>query len=549
MTVIAVQSFKGAVPRMSPLLLPAENAESCKNCVLDSGRLEAMFGLSPAIRSFDGPKGTIYKLGQSWLAWSRASNVNVARDPVNSNRIFYTGDGAVAKWAWGLAPGTTSPAQVQRMGVLPPTSKLSLLEFDPAEPEEDAAIARSTAYVFTIVTSDGLESAPSWPSPVIDVYAGQAVRVSGFSSPDQGGASVSGYRLYRVNTGTSGGAEYQLVPYDPDNPEGDNIIPFGSTSFLDRASDDQLLEAIETEDYDPPVEGLGGLVEAFEGIFTGFKGNDVRFSIPFHAHAWPDEYMYSLDSPVRALGYWDGNLVAATDAHPYILTGSDPSVMSSYKLPYPQPCVSAKSLVNLEAGVVYSSPDGLFLVSGSGGQVLTRNIFSKAQWGAYAERLLGTFYDRKYYGFIDGGGEGFVFDFDRNDVIGVDWDNLGIYALHYVPEEDVLYASTSAGAAYSLRSVHGGTKMTYSWKSKRFFIDSPQCMTAAKVVSPDHGDGTLTFKLFADGVQVVNTSVASNEAFRLPVHSRCRTWQFVLEGTRTVDMVKIGTSVGEIENG
>lgn len=122
---IAVQAFRGEVPRLTPRELPENAAQAAVNCRLLTGDLEAWrhFLLERTL-VHGAPVRTIYRLGTNWLSWTQ--EVEVARGPIPGDatrRIYITGLD-VPRWS-NLALATTGaepfPVATRPIGVPSPT--------------------------------------------------------------------------------------------------------------------------------------------------------------------------------------------------------------------------------------------------------------------------------------------------------------------------------------------------------------------------------------------------------------------------------------------
>lgn len=410
--------------------------------------------------------------------------------------------------------------------------------------QEDAAVADSVSYVYTRVVkwADGSEeeSAPSDPTAVTDVYDGQGAELTGFVAGSYN--DVTHFRIYRLASGTSG-AEYQYL---------DEIIA-SETSYTDDVYDGVDYEThalqnvgadiLETEDWLPPPDALEGLTQFSNGILVGFVGNKLYVCEPWVGYAWPTAYSLTFDYDIVALGVFNESIMVLTEAFPYVVTGLDPESMSQTILPYEQACVSKAGVAVTNIGVVYPTPDGLFLLNGSSGKMLTKDVFTKDQWAALGpENLISFFYDDQYYGFFRGTGTGFLFNFKENPyIVDISIGGGSITGGFLDPEDDTLYLVNGA----SLKS--WGTSasyLTYTWKSAIVRPGEAANYACAAVVA----DGSVDFQLYADGTEKLSPAktVTSEEMFRLPSGYRAREWEFSLTGTEDVDSVAIGQHSGEL---
>lgn len=135
---IAVDSYRGEAPRLTPRALPPNGAQQAINARLQSGDLEAwrQFALEQALEN-TGPVRSIYKHGALWRAWD--ADVDVARGAIagdTSLRIFLTGPDFYDRPRWtnmALAgAGNGPPAETRPLGVpAPESAPVVAAEIDP----------------------------------------------------------------------------------------------------------------------------------------------------------------------------------------------------------------------------------------------------------------------------------------------------------------------------------------------------------------------------------------------------------------------------------
>jgi hypothetical protein len=608
--VIRISNFEGTIPKTSPKLLAENQAQIAENCELERGMIQPLrdlefefnvggqdvidSGSDKVTASGDqviiaGAK-TIYKLVDKWLNW-KGEDVDVVKSfiPDVTPRIYFTGDGVPKQTNYDMAtegPSYTWPTTSYRLGVPAPIVPLKVVR----EGEGNGIVQESISYVWTYVTGWGEESAPSPPSDVVDLQEDEYIHLSGFANPPADMVNATHIRVYRLNTGTSL-AEYQLVPYPPDNiPEYeantayslDDRVTYGSKTykciqaftpppehapnegdyweedlddcliedaiangFDDKREDDELLEAIATEDWEPPPEELAGLHLFVNNILAGFKGSEVYLSVPGYPYAWPDGYALQARHDIVGVGHFGETLVAVTDGVPYYATGTDPSSMTLMDLPYERPCVGgAKSVVSTEGGVIYPSDDGLFMVSREGGTLLTRELFTKEQWQAKSlANLMSAFYDDKYFAFFSGASTGFILNMQKMRII--DFSISGKTFYDVITVGDYLYVliedpDTGSYDVYTWEEA--ATELTYTWKSKVFHLFSPFNFNAGRIVADDEVD----FRLYVDGVLKWSKNIQSDEIFRMPGGYTGKDIELEVVGTSDIDLMAIATSIDEL---
>jgi len=201
-----------------------------------------------------------------------------------------------------------------------------------------------------------------------------------------------------VGSGGAGGTLYHDVSENPGTSTprywGD-----GSYDFIDDFNVASLLNALATDDYDPPPAGLRGLIEYNNNILVGFAGNELYFSEPGQYHAWPRVYKKEIPYNIVGLAVFSGYLLVATESYPYLVAGSDPVVLSLTRVDARYPCLNKRSIANMGFGVMYATHDGLALYSTTTGpQLATRLLYNSDTWNADLDptTLIGTAYKDTY---------------------------------------------------------------------------------------------------------------------------------------------------------
>jgi hypothetical protein len=533
---------------------------------------------------------TIYLLLDKWLAWTTDVDVVTGFTTLSgSGRIYYTGDGPPKQTTYALVHhGPATPVNYFPIGVVGPTDPptVSISGAGSGDP-----IVRD--YVYTFYTYMDEESVPSPPSALISVETGQSVIISDL--PVTFGTDIREIRLYRTINGV-----YTYV----------NTLPMPVTGpYTDSATDIDLAgnEPLQSQHYYPPPQDIQGLIGLSCGSLAAFHGNKVVFSEPYQPGAWPPEYEKVFDYPVVALGTYGQTCVVATTGYTYLVSGNDPRSFGVSRVPDPYPCVSKKSMVSSDNGVIYSSTDGLIFVGtpsyytqGTGTHVLTRNTMTHDEWQKYnPKHINGVIFDGRYYGFYPYSdvdpetyrGAGFIFDssmrmvtgvvkeseFDKDDVlVDLDFYATATFANPQVPLHLILNANvvnniypppipTDPPVPVDNRLYQwegSGYSHPYIWRSKQFSFPYLVTFSAAKIIFEDEEPGapveeddddpiTLIFRLLdgANGGVVYERVVNSTRPFRLP-SLRARTeWMVEVEGVHWVQMIKLSSSYADLQEG
>lgn len=478
---VSIREFEGIRPIRAVHRLAYNEAQISENTKIYGGELRPFYheALEHTLIG-DGLIRTIYHyLSQHWLEWS--ATVDVALGPVPNDtefRYYYTGDGIPKKsneteTTNGVGP---LPQNFFPIAVCTPKYAPSL-----ANGGGGSGDNRETAYAWTNVTTWGEESLPSPESNLLTSQNGDSITVSGMTNVWQAGTAYTledtivpstpnGYMYKCVQAGTSGGVE-PTWGTTLDGNTNDNTVIWRAyvnnlstkriyriiaseqtavylfvaeiaatlTSYVDSLLDAQLGEQLPTGYgtiplWNPPPDGLTNIVTMPNGILAASFGKDIYFSEPYQPHAWPFDYVISLESTVVALGVMENNLVAATEGHPYIITGTTPATMTPVKMPDNLPCRSKRGLYAFWRGVLYPSNDGLVLVSEGRADVISKQHYTKEEWQTLApDTMTGVYQDGRYFGFYDLGifeGNAVVFDLERQDLFTIDLgdDPITLYA-------------------------------------------------------------------------------------------------------------------------
>jgi hypothetical protein len=153
--------------------------------------------------------------------------------------------------------------------------------------------------------------------------------------------------------------------------------------FVDTLPDNlvSLNNELVSTNWFPPPTNLQGMVALPNGVFAGWKNNEVWFCQPYQPHAWPPGFVITTDFPVVGLGVMNGALAVLTNTVPYVILGSQPSNMAALKCDKPHPCLSRGSILSGDAAVTYMSPNGLIQVTASGQCINTTDLwFTRERW-------------------------------------------------------------------------------------------------------------------------------------------------------------------------
>jgi hypothetical protein len=389
----------------------------------------------------------------------------------------------------------------------------------------EAVVAR--AYAYTFVSIFGEEGAPSEPSVVTNVNPSQTAIIGDLDVSVSGNRKIASKRLYRVNPGNTGEA-YQFVAE----------LDAGDQGFRDTVLDADLGEIMVTTDYFPPPEDLKGLAAHPNGFMVGFDGRDIYFSEPDQPHAWPTAYVQSVDWDIVALGIAGNSVVVMTNGFPYYATGTHPEQVVLTRVPSNQPCVSKKSVADIGYAVLYASNDGLVMVRDGVANLVTRTSHLRDEWKLLSpEDMIGEVHDQIYYGFSADNAIAIDFDEGRSAITSFSATPEALFA---DLEEDVLYFVDDD----TIKQWRGGDdNETLTWRSGQFTSGRDSTMGVGRVVASSY---PATLKIYRDGSEVADISVADNSAFRLPALERGRYWQAEVTVNADVQEILLSTSMRDL---
>ena len=541
---IRIKQPTGVMPTINPTELPGNAAQVANNCVFWSNDVAPLAGFGASAASLDKP-GTIlslYRFGQDvsgdanyWFHWT--TDVDVARGMVfgdTTEKTYFTGDGAYPKYTDNTVAlsGTQYPSVSYRLGVPVPTAAPTLSSITGSV----SGTASAISIVYTYVDDNGWEGAPSPALAVNEIYQGQTVNLSGFEGV------VAGYRMSsasycRVYVSDTNGA-FRYVGRT-------STLGIGATfSFVYNADTVTSGDLISTA-FDPPPATLKGLVGLHNGMMAGFTGIDVYICEPYKPWAWSTDYVITAEHPVVALSSYDQTLVILTKGLPVIAPGSDPSSFTPLPLKgFRQACVSKRSVVQIAGGVMYACPDGMAFISAAGTQVVTSVGFARAEWQALKpESIVGFRAEDRYVGFFDTGTKKGAFLLDMGS-----------------PKQPFCFIDVHATAGYNdllndglylvqtgtntVKRLFGGAPLRYTWRSKKFKLAAPACLSWGRVLSSSPVG--LTFRVYGDGELVDEVEIEDDRPFRLSTQDRHRIYELEIAGTTAATEIAIASTAAEL---
>lgn len=534
------EKFSGVAPKVNPRKLAVGMAQTAMNVDLTSRTIKPTKSYTSVVSGLaTGAMSTIYRFGQDlisdtqyWFHWT--ADVDIVKGAIandQTERTYFTHPTLgprVTNNTLALVGGSGDyPWNSYKLGVPAPT-----VTPNPTVVVNGTGSAETRIYAYTYVTSFGEEGPPSPTSAAIDVSpTNSTVRLTNLPTIyPTGYNNITAKRIYRTFSGNVA-TEFQLV----------DEIPIGQGTYDDSVASANLQETLPSLTWAPPPDTAFGIVQMANGITVLFDGYDVYPSEAFQPYAYPIAYSQSVDYPIIGGASLGSSAVILTTGNPYLLTGSDPSAMSLVKLESNQSCVSKRSIAAIEGGVIYASPDGLMLVTGSG-QVtnITSNFFDHATWQALTPASIhGYVWDGKYVGFYAGTG-GFVYDPQQGEAA---FSMLGFYASAGFSDliQDTLYLKVGTNI---VKWSSSSSYLSAVWRSGILELPKPINPGCAQVRSSAY---PVTFKLYADSQLKHTQTVANDSPFYLPSGYRASTLEVQVEtSSGEVTMVALADSPTEM---
>ncbi len=379
------------------------------------------------------------------------------------------------------------------VGVTKPTTAMSVSLISGGV---GATVDRS--YVFTHVSEDGLESAPS---PALGPTSGKVddtwtLNVPTWNGTDNfckstpAGSLRHKRRVYRTSAGDS---VYKLVGELDDN----------DTTIADTVLDANLGAELATTAYqDPPI--MQDVTYWKNGIAACItQGNTVAFCVPYGYHAWPLTQRYTMHHDALRVVSLGERLLVLTKGRPEVIFGDDPADLDPVQLPDGEPCINADSVHETPGGIVYAGRTGWGRISVGGGyENITAAFFKPSQFysaldssgymgvGFGASKLISAFDGERLVWGSQGTATGYMLDLNEGKLVRYEFPQT-IYALSYYQPRNALWAAYNSGSNRAAAKVFGaaGTlatdRLKWTWKSKLMRSAAPVSFEVAQIESTE----------------------------------------------------------------
>lgn len=284
-------------------------------------------------------------------------------------------------------------------------------------------------------------------------------------------------------------------------------IDISTTTYTDTKKAAQLGETLNTIGFAIPPGELHSIVSLPGGFFAAAVGNEIYLSEPYKPYAWPRAYALAVDHEIVGLGAWGSTLVVPTTAYGYRAIGVHPESMALGRSEATYPCMSKRSIVSSQFGVIWASDVGLVIDGPDGGRILTASFYDRDSWqdNVIPASMISFMYDDHYYGLWpvgDGSGDGLIFAPRESD--GLACAQVLIDGAWSNPETGIAYVVDSDG----VKMWDAGVAMSYQWDSKSYVLPRPMNFSAARV----RGELTQAAEVAAAATAENALRVASNAA-------------------------------------
>lgn len=381
MAVLKIQDFAGIAPRYSARLLPQNGAVQASNAKLYSGELRGLhetsllydfstaFPSTPVARAYRLPASVAAPLpisgSDTWIGFT-SPGVDFVRTPVlqdSFERYYWTGDTSYN----GGAPQYNTRARIQAsspaylLGVPGPVNTPTVT------PPGGSNLTRS--YVYTFVSAYGEEGPPGLPG--VATGTSGAWVITNFDTTVPGNRNITTVRIYRTVASAGLTVYYHVAD-----------VALGTTTYTDSANDSvvALNYTMSSLTWTGPPATLQGIIAHPGGFLCGFSGRDLYLSEPYQPHAWPLQYVKTMQTEIVGIAIFNNAIIVMTTSHPYIGTGMSPAALTMQKLDSIDPCVSRRSIAVTLDGVYYASPQGIVKNDSTQSTLVTSELFTRQEW-------------------------------------------------------------------------------------------------------------------------------------------------------------------------
>lgn len=519
---------------------------------LSTKKAQHLIGRNEGImcENVDLEKGTLYPI----KAFQFIENVNgkhiyandeviISNQSVEDNRFYAEYGGRLYwsndKYTDGLMRYNSTLPDINIGIKAEPPEKLTSVEAGQITMAYDSSVdgqlteGASYTYAFTIVNSDGVESAPAVLSSDVDLVnknnasIKMAIAIANFTAWQTNHPDMVGINIYR-----SGGDNptFNLLA-ESLTPTSTGVTTDGANAYWHDTVADINVSRIELTTFDnmPPPDNMDMLIELKGTMWASF-GKRVYFSQTGAPEFWGQLDFITLDKGCSGLGKFGDSIIAFTKTSAYMINGNNRDNITVQKLPFNQGCISKHSVVNIDAYIVWASMNGICIFDGASIQVITKNTLSWDEFGRLGNATYDDFsdnykwssgsgfdllyavgYQDKYYGVYNNGI--LIIDISNNlRVSTIYMEN--VVSVNYNYEDNFLYAVVNMldGTYDVYAQLNGETPSQATWKTGRISEGSTNVRKHYRRIEIDGKPDSVT--IFVDGEEVY--SIEGHSTFFLP---------------------------------
>lgn len=510
-------TFNGGLStKTSPHLIGKNEAIVCENVDLEYGSLKPFSSLQ-YVDTVNGEHITIFE------------NTMVSSQSVTDDR-FYDTFGGRLYWSdkgyttSGLRRynGTNAGVSADAPNGISNISLITLSECSIADNSGQMTQGVDYLYAFTLVNSDGIESAPVYHPTIINLANKNKLSVkiailkTNISTVIPSGYTMNVYRIGGSNP------TYNLIAEGLDSTtmvDGDVVAACGAGNYCYRDTlADINVSRIElyTSENTPANSNMDMLINN-QGTFFGAIGNKVYFSRSGSAEFWSPLDFIVLDKTVTGLGKFADTIIAFTKTSAYQILGYSRDTIQVNRLPFNQGCVNKHSVVNIDAYLIWTSMNGVCLYNGSEIQVVTKKTISWDEFGRLGNRTYDDYnstnsrwgsslgfdikyavgYQDKYYGVYNDG----VMIIDLSNGLRVStMSTPDVASLAINPDDNMLYIVVdNMDSTFDVYAkLKSDNAMTATWKTGRITEGSTDVKKHYRQVQLD--GIPISVEVFIDGI-------------------------------------------------
>lgn len=378
------------------------------------------------------------------------------------------------------------------------------------------------SYAFTLVDSNGIESAPVYHPTVMNLTNKNKLSVkiailkTNISTVIPSGYTMNVYRIGGSNP------TYNLIAEGLNSTtmvDGDVVAVCGAGNYCYRdALADINVSRIElyTSENTPANSNIDMLINN-QGTFFGSIDNKVYFSRTGSAEFWSTLDYIALDKDVTGLGKFADTIIAFTKTSAYQILGYSRDTIQVNRLPFNQGCVNKHSVVNIDAYLIWTSMNGVCLYNGSEIQVITKKTISWDEFGRLGNRTYDDYnstnsrwgsslgfdikyavgYQDKYYGVYNDG----IMIIDLSNGLKVStMSTPNISSLAINPDDNMLYVVVdNMDSTFDVYAkLKSDNMMTATWKTGRITEGSTDVKKHYRQVQLD--GVPISVEVFINGV-------------------------------------------------